>query len=95
MRFRLHLKQEGAQIQANTARLAAIIALAGAIGGAEGAIPVNRWKREPVWIHYGAINLAHVREPFGHMAPQRATNGSLTWARLIFYVCWSVFHVSW
>ena len=39
MSFWLHLKQEGAQIQANTARLAAIIALAGAIGGAEGAIP--------------------------------------------------------
>ncbi len=44
MRIWLHLKQEGAQIQANTARLAAIIiALAGAIGGAEGAIPVNWW----------------------------------------------------
>ena len=41
MRFWLHLNQEGAQIQANTSRLAAIIALAGAIGGAEGAIPVN------------------------------------------------------
>ena len=33
MRLWLHLKQEGAQIQANTARLAAIIAPAGAIGG--------------------------------------------------------------
>ena len=31
----------------NTARLAAIIALAGAIGGVEGAIPVNCTIREP------------------------------------------------
>ena len=29
------------------------------------------------------INLAHLREPFGHIAPQGAMNGSPTWARLI------------